>query len=234
MSEHHVESPLPFAAHDSVGAGRVPDEYAALARRLRTAEDRLFPLAMVDTDRYQRAVRLVGLLARRLVEACDSLDELGDAEAWMRGWLVDRARADGVPVDGLDMDLVVEAAMSQRFRGLLGEQAAELQRQKIERAREAGLTWVVLEEPDSAAWGAGSARWVEAHVATRVQLVRSVVADRETGKPTYRLEVVGAAGSGLECQEFSDRDAWLAAATVVRNTCESESKRSYYFRRRLI
>jgi hypothetical protein len=217
------ESPLPFAGHDGVGAGRVPDEYAALARRLRTAEDRLFPLAMVDTDRYQRAVRLVGLLARRLVEACASLDELGDAEAWMRGWLVDRAHVDGVPVDGLDMDLVVEAAMSQRFRGLLGEQAAELQRQKIEQARDAGLTWVVLEEPDPAAWGAGSARWVEVHVATRVQLVRSVVADRETGKPTYRLEVVGAAGSGLEGQEFFDRDAWLAAARAVRNTFESES-----------
>jgi hypothetical protein len=209
-----------FGAGDTVGPAPVPPEHAALARRLRAAEDRLFPLAMVDADRYQAATRLVGMLARKLGETCGSLDELANADAELRVWLGVLAQQESIPLGGLDPDLVIEAAMSQRFRGLLAEQVAELQRKRVEQARDAGERWAVLEEPDPASWGAGSARWVEVHVDTGALMVRSVVADPRTGRATYRLEVTA---DGVQADEFADRDAWLAATDQVRNTFESPS-----------
>jgi hypothetical protein len=228
MSEPPSEPSPPSGPGDAPGPGRIPPEYAALARRLRAAEDRLFPLAMVDTDRYQRAVRLVGLLARHLTETCASLDELDAAETEIRFRLGVLAATEGIPLDGLDTDLVIDAALSQRFRTLLMEQATELRRQRIEGARAAGHAWAVLEAPDAASWGGGSARWVETHVATGTLLVRSVSADPSTGTATYRIEVFGAgemaeSAPGMRVEEFTDRDAWLAAIDQLRATLESES-----------
>src|SRR5215475_14092663 len=91
----------------------------ALRPTNRTAEDRLYPIAMVDADRYERAVRLVGLLARELARTCASLDELALAQPIAREQLAAVARAEAIPLEGLDVELVVEAAMSQRFRALL-------------------------------------------------------------------------------------------------------------------
>ena len=140
------------------GPGPVPAEHAELARRLRTAEDRLYPLAMVDADRYQRAVHLVGRLAGRLAETCASLDDLAAAEPEVRRWLADPDVTGGVAVAGLDPDLVVGAALAQRFRALLSQEGAALRERAIERARAAGLAWAVLEEPDRRPGAAGSAR----------------------------------------------------------------------------
>jgi hypothetical protein len=199
------------------GPARVPDEYSALARRLRAAEDKLYPIAMVDAERYQRAVTLVGLLARRLATECASLDELAAAESRVRGWLIDT----DVSVAGIDADLVVESAMSHRFRELLTDQSAELRRAVVSRARSAGLAWAVLESPDAAAWSTGAARWVETHVATGTMLVRSVAADPVTGVATYQLEVL--AGAAVRVQDFVDRAEWEAAVADVRRSVESES-----------
>jgi hypothetical protein len=207
------------------GPGPVPAEHAAFARRLRAAEDRLYPLAMIDADRYQRAVHLVGRLAGRLAETCTSLDELAAAEPQVRAWLDDPAINGGVPRAGLDPDLVIEAALAQRFRTLLSDQGAALRNQVLERARAAGLAWAVLEEPDPAAWSAASARWVEVHVATGTVLVRSVAADPASGAPVFRIEVFAGASQadGIRVEEFADRAAWQSAIEDVRRATESES-----------
>lgn len=204
--------------------GGIPAEHAALARRLRAAEDRLFPLAMIDADRYQRALRLVGALHRRLSQTCASIDELAAATEQARVWLPVVAADEDVSLDGLDGDLVADAAMSQRLRELLAEQAPQLRRRRIESAREAGQAWSILEEPDAAAWRGGLARWVEVHVATGTVMVRSVVADASTGTSVYRLEVFGSERlPGVQAEDFVDRDAWLAGIDAVRRVLESES-----------
>ncbi|MFI6597326.1 hypothetical protein ACIBHX_13810 [Nonomuraea sp. NPDC050536] len=187
----------------------IPPEYAELARRLRAAEDRLFPLAMVDTERYQRALQLVGALARRLSDIGD-FAALAAVEAEMSGWLDDL----DIPLDGLDTRLVIEAAMSHRFRELLTSLGA----QTVERTRAAGLEWAVLEEPDDAAWRGGAARWVELHIPTGTIMVRSVVAEPVI---TYRLEVTGDA---VRVEEFTSRQAWLEAIAQVRQALTSESQ----------
>jgi hypothetical protein len=215
------ESPLVPGA----GPGPVPAEHAAFARRLRTAEDRLYPLAMIDADRYQRAVQLVGRLAARLAQVCDDLDELAAAEPQVRGWLDDPEVTGGVSAAGLDRDLVVDAALAQRFRTLLSDQAAALRNRILDRARAAGQSWAVLEEPDSASWTAGSARWVEAHVVTGAVLVRSVAADPASGAPVYRIEVFSGAGDahGVRVEEFTDRAEWESAIDDARRSAASES-----------
>jgi hypothetical protein len=196
---------------------------------LRSAEDRLFPIAMVDAERYERAVRLVGLLAQELTRHCASVDELALSEGWARETLAAVAREARTPLAGLDAGLVVEAAMSQRFRALLFEQATELRQRQLAQARAAGQRWAVLEEPDPAAWSTGSARWVEAHVATGALMVATVDADPQTGHPAYRLEVFGSSdpkagpAQGVRVEHFVDRDAWLAAIDEVRRAYESES-----------
>jgi hypothetical protein len=199
---------------ESFGGG-IPAEHADLARRLRAAEDRLFPLAMIDADRYQRAVRLVGVLHRRLTQTCATIDELAAATAQTRFWLGVIAIDEGISLHGLDADLVADAAMSQRFRALLTEQATELRERRIAQARESGQAWSVLEEPDPAAWSTGWARWVETHVATGTVMVRSVVAHPVTGVARYRLEVFG---RGVRTEEYADRDAWLAGIDEVRRS----------------
>ena len=53
-------------------AGDVPPEAMA---RMTTAEARLYPLAMVDPSRYERATTLVGLVAAEL-RGCRRVDEV--------------------------------------------------------------------------------------------------------------------------------------------------------------
>jgi hypothetical protein len=216
-------SPSHSGPGDWLSPGRIPAEHAELARRLRNAEDRLYPIAMVDADRYERALRLVGVLAREIAKTCATVDELALAQPKARERLAEIARTEGIPLTGLDTELVVDAALSQRFRQLLSEQAAQLRQRLIADARTAGAAWAVLEEPDPAAWGAGSARWVETHVTTGALMVRSVDADPRTGQPSYRLEVIGGPSGGVRTEEFIDRDDWLAAIEAVRRTVESES-----------
>ena len=207
------------------GPGPVPAEHAALARRLRTAEDRLYPLAMVDADRYQRAVQLVGRLAGRLAETCASLDELAAAEPRVRGWLADPEVTGGVPVAGLDPDLVVEAALAQRFRTLLSDQAAALRTRALERARAAGLAWAVLEEPDPAglerglgAVGGGARR----HRNGPGPIGRRRSRDGCAGLPDRGVRRPGPrTGSGWRSSE--DRAAWESAIEDARRAAESES-----------
>ncbi len=221
--------PSPTGPGEEAGPARIPDEYLDLARRLRTAEDRLYPIAMVDAERYQRAVRLVGLLAQELTQTYATLDELALAQPSGHRRLVAVAGAAGIALDGLDRDLVVQAAMSQRFRALLSDRSTELRQRLVAQARAAGRQWAVLEEPDSAAWSAGSARWVETHVATGALMIRAVAADPQTGRLSYRLEVFGGPDpetgppQGIRVEEFADRDAWLAATDEVRRAYESES-----------
>lgn len=189
-------------------SGRIPPEYAELARRLRAAEDRLFPLAMIDTERYQRALQLVGALARRLSGIGD-FAALAAVETQLHGWLDDL----DIPREGLDTQLVIEAAMSHRFRELL----TTSREQTIEQARAAGQEWAILEEPDDASWRGGAAQWVETHLPTGTVMVRSVVAEPVI---TYRLEVTGDA---VRVEEFTSREEWLAAIEQVRQALTSES-----------
>lgn len=207
-----AQSPAP-STDQSVA---VPPEFRALATRLSAAEGQVFPLVMVDADRYQRAVTLIGLMMRHLTVTAATLSDLEDGHAAAVAHAREIASRQGLPIADLDLDMVVDAAMSQRFRTLLVTTARDRTSARVEEARAAGLPWVTVSEPDASALGVSlSQEWVEIHLASGTQLVRSVSMQPETGQPLFRVTIVDPAG-GKETVQCADRAIWLATADEWR------------------
>jgi hypothetical protein len=205
---------FPASAADQWAA--IPPEYRALATRLRAAEDQVFPLVMVDADRYQRAVTLIGLLTGYLTETAATLADLEDGHAAAVANAREIASRQALPVGDLDLDLVVDAAMSQRFRTLLALTAQDRTSARVEEARAAGLDWVTVSEPDAATLGMSpSQEWVEVHLASGAELIRSISMRPDTGEPVFHVTFVDHA-KGRETVECADRTAWLATADQWR------------------
>jgi hypothetical protein len=196
------------APSDPAGVTPIAD----LARAWRVAEDRLFPLVMVDTRRYEWSVTLVGALAARLAAEAGGPDVLVAAGPGLRAALPDLATSAGIPLAALDQDLIVDAALAQRYRTLLAEAAHRRREETVAAARARGRPWAVVEEPDPASLAYGAAQWVELHTATGVALVRSVSTDPESGAPVYRVRL----GDG-DVEEFTDPRQWQRRCDDLRD-----------------
>jgi hypothetical protein len=89
----------------------------ALQRRFTAAEGALYPLAITDPERYERAVTLVGLVFRQLRDECASIEDLVSrlpgAEHVTR-----LAVAQGITLAGLDPAAIADAAAALRYREL--------------------------------------------------------------------------------------------------------------------
>lgn len=191
---------------------------ADVAARMRAAEDRLYPLAMVDVGLYQRGTTLCGLLLEDLRGHSPDLIALLGRRAPLLDRLPGLADEAGLSLLGLEPETLVDAAMALRCRELELERAPAQQQQRLASARDNGQEWLVA-EPSPAAVMAGFYRREELHVPTGVRLVSSVEAGA-TGRPTaFVLEVIppdvdqGPARSVT----FDDEDAWLRAAAEYRS-----------------
>jgi hypothetical protein len=89
----------------------------ALQWRFTAAEGALYPLAITDPERYERAVTLVGLVFRQLRDECASIEDLVSrlpgAEHVTR-----LAVAQGITLAGLDPAAIADAAAALRYREL--------------------------------------------------------------------------------------------------------------------
>ncbi|MFN2479618.1 MAG: hypothetical protein ABR615_10680 [Pseudonocardiaceae bacterium] len=184
--------------------------------RWRGAEDRLFPVVLVDPDAYRRALSVVSLLLEELRANTTSVDQL-------LGLDVDPAPLlAALPVGGDrfassaggENRLTLEAAFAVRDRELVAVAARGRRAAAIASARSAGSTWVDLEGSWDAAQCTG-ARHTEMHVPTGRTLVASV--DPYSGDEPYRLELVVLDGdtctpveTAERAQAFADRAEWLA------------------------
>lgn len=191
---------------------------ADVAARIRSAEDRLYPLAMVDVERYRRGTTLCALLLEDLRGHSPDLTAL----LGRRELLLDRvpglADAAGVSLLGLEPETLVDAAMALRCRELEVERARSQQQERIASARDNGQEWLV-NEPSPAAVMAGFYRREELHVPTGSRLVSSVEAGNR-GRPTaFVLEVIppDADRGPTRSVTFADKDAWLRAAAECRS-----------------
>jgi hypothetical protein len=198
-------------------------ERAEALRRARArwwaAEDRLFPVALVDPDAYRRALDVVGMLLEELRVSTTSLDQLlgldVDPTPLLAALPAGSAGSGGFAGSAGGGDrLTLEAAFAVRERELAA--AAERSRRVaiIASALSAGATWVDLEGSWEAAQRTG-ARHAEMHLATGRALVAAV--DPYSGDGPYRLELVvldGDTGSPVETTDqdraFADRAQWLA------------------------
>jgi hypothetical protein len=197
----------------------------------KAAEERLYPVVMVRPDLYERAVRMVRVVADELA-GC--LDLTGLTKAWgTAAEIVHRAAADaGLDLEGLDAGLIAGAAFSMRYREMAGAAARAERLGRIRAAAEAGEAWVRVEEIGSKET-AGMVPWIwtEMHVASGAGLRQTLEADPATGAPRYSLEVVPldpATGDRLPTppdvvaveEAFDDPTEWMAAVEAKRTRIE--------------
>ncbi|MBA2323949.1 MAG: hypothetical protein H0V92_08070 [Pseudonocardiales bacterium] len=177
--------------------------------RWRAAEDRLFPVALVDPDAYRRVLYTVGALLDNLRVSTTSLDQLLDLD-------VDSAPLlDALPTSsaGGEDRLTLEAAFAVRDRELAAAAERERRAAAIASARSANATWVDVEGSWEAVQHTG-VRYTEMHLATG----RAVVAtgDPYSGDGPHRLELLvldSDTGTPIETTDreraFADRAQWL-------------------------
>ena len=194
------------------------DALAALVIRFTEAERNLYPLAQVDPDIYQRSVRLVGLLGDFLSERAQNVDDLASIRTPALARLHGLASSQGIVLTNLDDQLIVDAALAQRYRVLLAQGANDEAEVITDRARAAGEKWAPIQTPDSGTLGyAMSHQWVDLHLSSETRLVRSVDVNPATGSPIFRIEVYPRSESQASLVlEMSNRQEWLDEAEAIR------------------
>ena len=94
------------------------------AARWTAAEDRLYPLIVVDPDLYEAAVTLVCEILDVLRSECGTVAELCDAEAAVV--LPQCPAASAIAAFGFDPVVAFDAACAYRWRDLTADRADEL------------------------------------------------------------------------------------------------------------
>ena len=90
----------------------------ALVIRFTAAEAAIYPLAMTDPDRYERAVATVGLVFQQLRRDCPSIDALVERLPAAADHAAELAAAAGISLTGLVPDRLADAAAALRYREL--------------------------------------------------------------------------------------------------------------------
>ena len=193
---------------------------AATLARFTAAENRLYPLAMVDSDLYERATSLVGLTVADLRRTCPDLAALLARREDLVVGLPAVAAESGRSLAGLPAETVVDCASAMRYREITAEDAQTAARERVAAALEAGQDWLV-DEPSEAEAMAGVMRRIETHLPTGTVLFSSVEVDSAGAPFAYTLQVLaaptGAQGrADADVQSFGDRASWLAEAAVLR------------------
>ncbi|MEO6826352.1 MAG: hypothetical protein ABI255_02650 [Microbacteriaceae bacterium] len=172
---------------------------------------------MADTEAFERATSLVGLVAVEMrssgtiPEVVERLDEIVVR-------LPQIAAAANIDTTGLPLQVVAEAAAALRCRELTSEHAAAKLRERIERARADGQSWLV-DEASPALMMAGIIRRQELHLPTGATLITSAEADESADQPVYSLDLFpGSPANGVRAvsETYTDRTEWLAAAERLR------------------
>lgn len=86
--------------------------------RFTLAEGRLYPMALSDPEGYERAIRLVGLVADELREQSADLESVLERREALISALPGLAEANQLDLGGLPADAVVDAASALRCREL--------------------------------------------------------------------------------------------------------------------
>lgn len=146
-----------------------------LARRWRTAEERLYQsVMMMEPERYEGYIRSVRAIADEL-SGCSTPDDLVEAYGERSDLAALAAHRLGPLADA---DLVVDAAFNLRYREVAGPaRRAEVR----ERIAAAPAGWLVLQ--DSPAAG------LELHLPSGVGLQRWIEQDVRSGAPVYTVQV---------------------------------------------
>lgn len=189
------------------------DPITVAQARWRTAEDKLYPMVMIDPDRFRQVLEAVRALVDELRSRCRTLEDLLDIEA-APGELLAVLPANRGPL--LPEELMVQAACGMRGREVVAAAEAERRAAVVAAARAAGQDWVVLEGPEHLEDLIGNRR-TELHLPTGRVLVATV--DPYLGEEPFQLEelVMDIAADRPDrtraagrTRSFADRAAWTA------------------------
>ncbi|HEX3607318.1 MAG TPA: hypothetical protein VH134_15455 [Candidatus Dormibacteraeota bacterium] len=202
-------------------------ETAALLRRWREDEARLYPVVMIRPDLYERAGLMVRALADEL-RAHTTTEALvaafPDAAQTLHGLLV----RTGMATEDLDLGLVTGAAFGMRHREILAAQERRRGLVLIATARDRGDVWVTLHEtgnPERTGF-----RRLEMHLASGEAVHTFIDPDPATGRPEYGLQRLKLdPGTGdpdprspiPDAQILPDRQAWETAVAGLRRYIET-------------
>lgn len=198
---------------------------AAAVAAWRRADERLYPVVMVDPRRYTRIVSVIRHVADRLD---DCLTVEGLVEARQRGYEVvaSSCAAVGVAVESLgDVEAVADAAFGLRHREV---EAAQRRRHRIDAvaaARTSGATWVTVDESGSVDQpGMSPYQRVDMCLADGSAIRATVDVDPDSYAPAHALEQLWldretgtvTQGSDGVAETFRDRTSWEAAVARWR------------------
>jgi hypothetical protein len=203
-------------------------EIAALVRRWREDEARLYPVVMVRPDLYERAGLLVRALADEL-RAHTAVEELAAAFPRAPETLDGLLARTGMAAEELDLGLIAGAAFGIRHREILGALERLRALRLISEARDRGGAWVVLHE--SGRPERTGHRRLEMHVRSGEALHLYIDPDPATGRPEYGLQRLRldpgsgdhAPGTTVEdARTFADAESWTKATQELRRYLEQE------------
>jgi len=204
------------------------DDVAALVRRWREDEARLYPVVMVRPDLYERAGTIVRALADEL-RIHTTVEALAAAFPHANQTLNGLLARTGMATDDVDLALVIGASFGMRHREIL----AALERRRIlvlvAEARDRGDEWVVLHRtgsPDRTGY-----RCLEMHLRSGAALHVFIEPDPTTGRPLYGLQqlrldpATGDPERDREIEDartFEEEAAWTKAVSGLREYLRGE------------
>lgn len=198
-----------------------------LVRSWRVAEQKLYPLCLVDPEGYERLVRAVRAVADELA-GIGTPEQLVEAYDGRATWTARVVRTAAGRDDPATVDLVADSGFALRYAELSRELREAAVRDRIAAAGERPQ-WIVLHaDGELREDGPAVYRRLEMHVPDGTALALSAGLDPETGLTAYRLEAfhldprtgqVAAAPAGEHLpppSSYSDIDEWRAAAAALR------------------
>ena len=156
------------------------DDALSRARRSwRSAEGRLYPLAMTNVDGYQRALVLVAATCEQLRPVTTTGADLLACEARAAEYVASACDVTGTSAHGLDPDDIFGSAAAASDRELAAQERRLATLAAIDRARAAGSDWADL-HADPLGPRVPELRM---HVGTGWALLTELGADEATGSP---------------------------------------------------
>ena len=198
-----------------------------MVARWRQADERLYPVVMIDPERFRQIVSVVRIASDSL-SSHTCLDDLVEARRHGRHVVSRAAEAVGVPLERLgDLELVADAAFHLRHRELTAQLRRRAAADAIAAARARGDNWVVVRES-----GTDQQATVQPYERIEMRLAdgRAVRAwvdvDPDSFAPVYGLEdlrldrdtgVVVDDTRSARARTYSAREQWEAARLEWRD-----------------
>lgn len=192
----------------------------------RAAEARLYPLVMAQPELYERYVAVVRAVADHLRSA-RTPQQLAEAFGNRAAILEAVVASRGFATEGLDLELIAQAAFGLRYREVVTEVHREDAIRRVREAGRAGLPWVVLRETAGAAGPfAPPYDRLEIHVPSGVGVHAFVELGPEMDRPRFGVEVlqldprtgdpVSETAPPAELRTFAHENHWQEAIEELR------------------